>query len=387
MFLLVSDPADPRAWPATRAADARVAALYASAQAAMDATTGGEADAFDGEARRWLEGALGASHGGDLADALAKAPCAAVARHLRRLLAAIVRGDPTSDARLRTTLFAMPVILVAALEKGAQPVTLTGAIATVTLAGALRNARAFGGCETFALSTSLVATTALDIAALPALLAKARMAEGAGEFVSAALDLRPAPFDAASAVERVHLRFLVGAVLTPPRVDPLRESNIGRWGIAFSQAMTKALHAPGVSLLALPRPPEHLVNAVQTGRAAQREVSAQLFASNAIRKFRASYGEPTAIISAHRCAAADGGGELRLSLSSPFAAREAEGFRCPLYPYEAVQDVAAMLEALMRDCQVSDVRSMPGVHADIDSVTGAPLFFKDNGASPGAPIH
>jgi hypothetical protein len=379
MFILVSDPADPRAWPATRRADGRIAALYASAQAAMDATTGREAEAFDGEARRWLEGALGASHGGDLADALANAPSAAVARHLRRLLAAIVRGDPTSDARLRTTLFAMPVILVAALEKGAQPVTLTGAIATAALAGALRNGRAFGGCETFALSTSLVATTALDIAALPALLAKARMAEGAGEFVSAALDLRPAPFDVASAVERVHLRFFVGAVLTPPRVDPLRESNIGRWGIAFSQEMTKALHAPGVSLLALPRPPEHLVNAVQTGRAAQREVSTQLFASNAIRKFRASYGEPTAIISAHRCAAADGGGELRLSLSSPFAAREAEGFRCPLYPYEAVQDVAAMLEALMRDCQVSDVRSMPGVHADIDPVTGAPLFFKDNG--------
>ncbi len=159
MFILVSDPADPRAWPATRAADARVAALYASAQAAMDATASREADAFDGEARRWLEGALGASHGGDLADALANAPSAAVARHLRRLLAAIVRGDPASDARLRTTLFAMPVILVAALEQGAQPVTLTGAIATAALAGALRDARAFGGCETFALSTSLVATS------------------------------------------------------------------------------------------------------------------------------------------------------------------------------------------------------------------------------------
>ena len=159
----------------------------------MDATTGRAADAFDGEARRWLEVALGASRGGDLADALANAPSAAVARHLRRLLAAIVRGDPASDARLRTTLFAMPVILVAALEKGAQPVTLTGAIATAALAGALRDARAFGGCETFALSTSLVATSALDIAALPALLATARMAECAGESMSAALDLSPAP--------------------------------------------------------------------------------------------------------------------------------------------------------------------------------------------------
>ena len=383
----VSDFVDPRVWPAASAGDARAAALYATSQAAIDATTGREADVFDGEARRWLAEALAASRGGHLDDILANAPAAAVARHLRRLLADIVRGDPASDARLRTTLFAMPVIVVAALERGAQPMTLTGVIDTAALAGTLRDARAFGGCETFALSTSLVAAAALDIAALPALLASARMTEGAGEFVSGALDLPPAPIDVASAVERVHLRFVVAAVLTPPRVDPLRETSIGRWGIAFSQSLAKALRAPGLSLLALPRPPEHLVGAVQTGRAAQREVSAQLFASNAIRKFRASYGEPTAIISAHRCAVAPGGGELRLSLSSPFAAREAEGFRCQLYPYETVQDVAAMLEALMRDCRVSEVRAMPGVHADIDPVTGAALFFKDHGASPGGPIH
>jgi hypothetical protein len=379
--MYASELADPRTWPSAPAGDARSVELYTTAQAAIDASTGAEADAFDADARRWLEGALGASRGSELDNALANAPSAAVARHLRRLLAEVVRGDPASDVRLRRTLFAMPVIFVAALENGAQTVTLAGTIETIALAGTLRDARAFDGCETFALSTSLVAPPVLDIAALPTLLAKARMPENAGEFVSGALDLPPAPIDVASAVERVHLRFVVGAVLTPPRVDPLREASIGRWGIAFSQSMRKALRAPGVSLLALPRPPEHLVGAVQTGRAAQREVSAQLFASNAIRKFRATYGEPTAIISAHRCAAAPGGGELRLSLSSPFAAREAEGFRCPLYPYEVVQDVAAMLEALMRDCRVSAVRIMPGVHSDIDPVTGAALFFKDQGAS------
>lgn len=382
----VADLVDPRVWPA-RAADAPAAGLHAEAQAALDAATGRDAEGFSANVSRRLERALGASSGSALANAFADAPSAAVARELRRLLADIERGNQATSARLRTTLFAMPVILVAALEEGARPVSLAGVIPATRVADTLREAHAFGGCETLALSTSLVATDAIDIAALPALLPHACLTESAGELVPAALDLPPAPMGVDSAVERVHLRFIVGAILTPPRVDPLGEPNIGRWGIALSQAVTKALRAPGVSLLALPRPPARLVNAVQSGRAAQREVSAQLFASNAIRKLRASHGEPTAIISAHRCAAAPGGGELRLSLSSPFAAWQAEGFRCPLQPYDTVQDVAAMLNALLRDCRVSDVRIMPGVHADIDPVTGTSLFFKDHGASPGNPLH
>ena len=380
----VSDLADPRPWPAEPAGDARAADLHLSAQAAIEASTRREADAFDARARGWLACALRESRGGDLDNALTMVPCAAVARHLRRLLAGVERGDPKSHAHLHTRLFALPVILVAALEHDAQSVSLAGVIPAPSLAGTLREARAFGGCETFALSTSLVAADAIDIAALPALVshASAGPGESAGEFAAAPLDLPPSPIDVESAVERVHLRFIAGAVLTPPHVDPLREPGIDRWGMLFAQSMAKALRAPGVSLLALPRPPERLVGAVQTGRAAQREVSAQLFASNAIRKFRASYGEPTAIISAHRCAGAPGGGELRVSLSSPFAAKEAEGFRCPLYPYETVHEVASMLLALLRDCRVSDVRVMSGVHADVDRVTARALFFKDHGASP-----
>ena len=84
-------------------------------------------------------------------------------------------------------------------------------------------------------------------------------------------------------------------------------------------------------------------------------------------------------MSAHRCAEAEGGGELRVSLSSPFAPKAAEGFRCPLYPTERVQDVAAMLEALLRDCRVGDVRTLAGIHDDLDPLTGQPLFFKDAG--------
>jgi hypothetical protein len=105
-------------------------------------------------------------------------------------------------------------------------------------------------------------------------------------------------------------------------------------------------------------------------------VGAQLFASNAIRKLRAAVGEPSAVISAHRCAAAPGGGELRLSVSSPFDPRQAEGFRCPLFPTDRVGDVASMLVDLLVDCRVTDVRVLPGIHPDRDPQTGMMLLFK-----------
>jgi hypothetical protein len=166
-------------------------------------------------------------------------------------------------------------------------------------------------------------------------------------------------------------------VLTAPGSDPLEGTAIAAWGIAFAQALAQQLHVEGLSLLALPRPLQRLVPAVQSGRSVQREVSAQVFASNAIRKLRAAVGEPTAIISAHRAADAPMGGELRLSLSSVFAPQEAEGFRCPLYAYESVHDVVAMLTGLLRDCRVGDVRLRAGIHADIDPLTGGPLLFKE----------
>jgi len=118
--------------------------------------------------------------------------------------------------------------------------------------------------------------------------------------------------------------------------------------------------------------------AVQQGRAAQRDVSAQIFVSNALRRLRASVGEPTAVISAHHAPDAPGGGELRLSLSSPFETRDAEGFRCPLYPLDRAADVAALLAQLLHDCRVTDIRVLAGVHPDRDAATGLHLLFKSD---------
>ena len=383
----VADLPDPRVWPDPADAGAASAQLHVAVAEAIEAGTGREAAIADARALQQIERLLAAHAGRALADAFATAPSFAVARHLWRLLAAVERGEPQRTTALTTTLFALPVVLVAALDAGDEALTLSGILPDPrALEALLRDASEFAGAQAFVLSPALAAVDAIDLPALPGLLARTTLSETAAG-VLPPLDLPPAPIAVEPGGERVHLRFIAGAVLTAPRADPLRATAIGTWGLPFAQAISRQLHAAGLSVLALPRPPARLVPAAHAGRAAQREVAARVFASNAIRKLRASVGEPTAVISAHRAADAPGGGELRLSLSSPFAPRDAEGFRCPLYPYEPVHDVIAMLAAMLRDCRVDNVGFRAGLHGDVDPLTGAPLLFKEATARPSAPLH
>jgi hypothetical protein len=252
-----------------------------------------------------------------------------------------------------------------------------GALATI-----MREHGALSGNQTFALSPALVAADAIDVARLPVLL---RGSIGGGTTLEPR-ELAPAPIELIGTDARVFLRFVVGVAVASRDVELLRDPGVGGWGIPFARATDHMLAQSGVTLLALPHAPQRLVPAVQNGRAAQREVSAQLFASNAIRKLRAAVGEPAAVISAHHAADAATGGELRLSLSSVFDAREAEGFRCPLYPADHAGEVAEMLVTLMRDCRVTDVRVLSGVYGDRDEATGLPLLFKAD-ALPGELMH
>ena len=63
-------------------------------------------------------------------------------------------------------------------------------------------------------------------------------------------------------------------------------------------------------------------------------------------------------------------------MSSPVDPRAAEGFRCPLYPLDRVGDVVTMLVALLRDCRITDIRTLSGVHEDRTPDSGLALLFK-----------
>ncbi|HEY2864229.1 MAG TPA: hypothetical protein VGK37_11480 [Casimicrobiaceae bacterium] len=350
------------------------APLFEMAEASLAASSTTRADRIDRALVTALVDRLLDGDGSFLAELVAMAPSAPVARHMwRRLLDAWREASRGNEGDgLTATLFAIPLVLVAAGKDGDGEIAgmLGDADAVVAI---LREHRALGGSETFALAAPLVAPDAFDLERLPQLLAWQRQA---ADGAVAHLDLHPTPIATRAGQEGVHLRFLAGVALAGARADVLREDGATAWAMPLARELARQLAGPRYSVLALPRTARSPLAALQQGRAAQRDIGAQLFASNAIRRLRASVGEPSAVISAHRCAAAPGGGELRLSLSSSFDPRQAEGFRCPLFAGDRASDVAVMLADLMRDCRVADVRMLPGIHADRDEATGLTLLFK-----------
>ncbi len=369
---------DPRIFPDVASASASARGVYALAEGSLRAKSAQEGKAFDHELRVALHARL-VDDGPGLAAILAGAPSIDVARHLWRAVDAVWRNameaDPTGIA---VTVFALPLVVIVGQERVGDAGALSGVLEKPERVSAILRAHgALAGNGTFALSNALVAADAIDVARLPEILAWRCLSDApVPDAMLAARALPPAPLECHAGREAVHLRFLVGAAIAKPGTDLTVDKSVGGWRVPLTQELAAQLAAGQASVLALPRAPQHLLPAVAQGYAAQREVAAQVFASNAIRRFRGAVGEPTAVISAHRAEDAPGGGELRLSLCSPFEPAAAEGFRCPLYRLDRVGDVVAMLVGLLRDCRVTDIRTLAGVHADRVASTGLPLLFK-----------
>jgi hypothetical protein len=374
------DIADPRTF--SEPAEPSHAPLIELAEASLAATSAARADAIDRTLTTALAERLESGDALLLAALIAAAPSVAIARQLwRRLIDAWGLASRRSAAGgVAATLFAVPVVVIAGTQSTVDipvPVpSIAGVLSdTSRLAAILLEHRALAGNESFGLADALVAADAVDIARWSDLLAWQRLV---GRRESVERDLPPAPIAVQPGQQSVHLRFLIGTTLAASEVDVLAATDGAGWAMPLAKELARQLALPDVSVLALPRAPQSPPAALQQGRAAQREVGVQLFASNAIRRLRAAVGEPSAVISAHRSVAAPGGGELRLSLSSPFDPRQAEGFRCPLFPTDQVGDVASMLVDLLRDCRIADVRVLSGVHPDHDPQTGMTLLFKSD---------
>lgn len=372
------DIADPRVRVASVAPVH--APLLKLAQARLAAATEGDGDEIDRALAQGVAEHLQRGEASRLAEAIAAAPSVEVARQLWRGLidgwALASRAAPGEGVAAQ--LFALPVVVVAACEGVAALSASTPSIAGVVpdaarLAAILREHRALGGSQTFALANTLVAADAIEVSQWSKLLSWQNLAGGTG-FLER--DLLPTAIAVPPGQQTVHLRFLIGSALVAGESAVAAAAGPIGWAMPLARELARELATPGLAVLALPRQPQPPPAALQQGLAAQREVGTQLFASNAIRKLRAATGEPAAVISAHRAAGAAGGGELRLSLSSPFDPGAAEGFRCPLFATDRASDVAAMLVETLRDCRIADVRVLPGVHPDRDPEAGTALLFK-----------
>lgn len=352
--------------------------VHVLARESLAAATAAEATSRDERIAAWIHARFAAGDGGGLTALFADAPSPDVYRHLWRILSRLERDGTLAVEGSPVRLYALPVVVVAALQAQEDaPCTLSGVLGEpAALAALLMEHGALAGNRTLALAPALADANALEIGRLPEFVGAT--AVGAG-----GVDVVPAPIVVAGTTEAVHLRFLVGTALAAPGADLFREREAGKWAMPLAQRLSAMLAVPGTSVLAMARPPQSLAEALWSGRVAQREVAAQLFVGNALRELRARVGEPVTVISVHRgpdgTPAAAGPAEVRLSLSSPLEPRDAQGLRCPLWPLDRADDVAAMLAALLADCRVSDVRREPGVHPDRDPVTGGPLLFKPEG--------
>jgi len=357
---------DPRAFAVYEGSPANP--LIDLALAALAAEQGVIQEKRETELREAMAAMLRAADVAVIADALARAPSLAVQRTLARVLALahVDAGRAAGDVALPTTVFAIPLVIVAA---SSSPVTVPGALPDSSeIVALMKGVGALRANQTFALSNALVSPAAFALERLPATLGWWSLTPGA----PVAVERSPMPVPANQ--ESVFLRFLVGTALAGPGVDLLTDRDTGKWGMPFTQAFARQLGGGGLSLLAMPRPAQTPLAALYQGRSAQREVSLQLFASNAIRKFRAGVGEPEAVISAHRMA--DGSGEVRLSLSNPFDEKGAEGFRAELTATDRAQDVAVLMQDLLRECNVQSVTTLAEVFPDIDAATRLPMLFR-----------
>lgn len=264
-------------------------------------------------------------------------------------------------------LFALPLVIVAGGTAGAR---LGGALPDVGAVEALlAEHEALGDAQRFSIGNALCAASALSAIA-PGELARAQAGGDAPARLAALADaFAPEPIELGDGTESVHLRFLVGvAWLSSEARRWVRPADAaGRWATPLTHLIARQLAQAEATVLPLARPPVPLAHAVATGTAAAADIGFQLFAGAALRRARASSGEPTAILAAHRVERAEEpAGELRVTLSSPFDGSLCETWTCPIGPGDDLSALTATLDGFLQECRLADRVLVPQVMPDRD---------------------
>ena len=289
--------------------------------------------------------ALEAGNDARIEQSLAQATSQSVREALRCALATAL--EPGNDNALGMRVFAIPLLIVTG---GRGLAVVPGVVPDVgELQALFEKHGALGQSTNFGLGNAL--TTDERLSALrPSMLYQLAREEAAEGFRPP--DLAPEDIEVDSGDERVHLRFLLGAVVGAASAADFRETagNIGAWGLAFTQALGRQLGQEGLSLLAIPRPPTNLQRALESGRFALREMQFQLFLSDALRRFRARVGDPDATVAAYS------DGSVRICLDSPFDESLACEYRWPLYADDDLGSVGSSIFGLLGDCRLETVQ-------------------------------
>ncbi|UXY13929.1 DUF2863 family protein [Chitiniphilus purpureus] len=343
---------DPRRYPRVNPQNPVIRALMAYLTAPDAATAADKRCALVEQ----LTSLLAAADHYALNGALTQAPSQEAYKALWQVLREVVEQPPPSGAEWNV-LFTIPVILVAGARSPLQlPGRLPEPAAVLAL---LRQHGVVDADADLLLSPALVHPG--DMAAInPALLAQWRDLPYAEAAAALGKAVREAPVQLKN--EGVFLRYLVG--LARQRRDgaaPLRlGGQVGAWGMPLAQLIGDALQQEGLTLFAIPRAPQPWLAAQDSARATQLETQLQVAVSNAVRSIRSKRRTPAVVLAAHE------GGELRITFSSQEDGERWEGFVWPLAPLDSVEQIHGFAEALLRECQVDDVRVIDTVQPDKD---------------------
>jgi hypothetical protein len=319
--------------------------LVAAAERAANAGSALQQEESAGKLLSLLRETLEALNDARVEQAFAEATSQSVRETLTRAFVTVL--ESADEAALVMRVFAIPLLIVTG---GRGLAVVPGVVPNVgELQKLFERHGALGQSKNFGLGNAL--TTAQRLAAVkPSMLY--RLACGLGQEGFRPPDLAPQDIEVDSGDERVHLRFLVGAAVTPANAPGFTETagNIGAWGLPFTQALAAQLGQEGLSLLPIPRPPMNLQCALETGRFALREMEFQLFLSNALRRFRARVGDPDASVASYS------DGSVRITLGSPFDASLACEYRWPLYPEDDLGAVGHSIFGLLAECRLESVK-------------------------------
>jgi hypothetical protein len=362
MIAAIAALPDPRRYPARGAPD-RLLELVRAALATGDPIARSvHKDVLLGE----LHARHAAGDDASIAAALAAATAAQEYAFLAQR-AAEATEPPLAAGEIGARMFALPLVVVAGGRAGAQ---LSGALPQVDAVHALlAGHQALGDAQRFTLGNALCAAERLDAVA-PGALARAQAA-GADALAPLAATFEPDAIVLPAADESVHLRFLVGvAWLTSEARRWIGAGDaVGRWATPLTHLLAGQLAQQDVTVLPLARAPLPLALAAAAGRLAQRELALQMFVGGALRRARASFGEPTAIIAAHRADDPEHAGanaELRITFSSAFDDALCDSYRWPLAPGDDLQAIGTAIVELLRECRLDDVVVVPQVQPDRD---------------------
>jgi len=289
-----------------------------------------------------VSAALAEGRDSTVRDSLARAGSAAARMAMERAIEFAALA-PAEDVGLRA--FAFPLLLVTG---GKSPGKIPGAIPDVgELRDLLEVSGALGQARNVGIGNALVSAGALERVPLAGLHALGRSASDA----PVSMHLAPADIELDAEEERVHLRFLVGAAVTPRDAPDVCETaaNVGAWGMSWTRALAKQLGQPGLSLLPVPRPPMPIRRALAAGRFAWQETQYQLFLSKALRDFRARIGDPDARVAAFSDAS------VRILLSTPIDEALVARFRWPLEPADDLGAVTAGILDLLEECRIANI--------------------------------